>query len=115
MSVDACEQTKEKRLAEEQASLDVKDTEARIIVEVAHNFRKLSEARKDVEVAQASQLATREFLRVTRNRYVERNVLLSDVFKAQSGLTEADNRFTQALLNLATAQTDFEKALGVDQ
>ena len=109
------EQTNEKRLAEDQASLDVKDTEARIIVEVAHNYRKLIEARKEVEVAQASQLATREFLRVTRNRYVERNVLLSDVLKAQSGLTEADNRFTQALLNLATAQADFEKALGVDQ
>jgi len=28
---------------------------------------------------------------------------------------EADNRFTQALLDLATAQADFEKSLGVDQ
>ena len=109
------EQVKEKRLAEEQASLDVKDTEARIIVEVAHQYRKLIEARKEVEVAQASQSATREFLRVTRNRYVQRDVLFSEVLKAQSGLAEADNRFTQALLNVATAQADFEKALGVDQ
>jgi outer membrane protein TolC len=68
-----------------------------------------------VEVAQASQSANRELLRVTRNRYVQRDVLLSDVLKAQSGLAEADNRFTQALLNLATSQADFEKALGVDQ
>jgi hypothetical protein len=42
-------------------------------------------------------------------------VLLSDMLKAQSGLVEADNRFTQALLDLATAQADFEKALGVNQ
>jgi len=28
---------------------------------------------------------------------------------------EADNRFTQALLDLATAQSDFEKAIGGDQ
>jgi outer membrane protein len=109
------EQVEEKRLAEEQASLDVKDTEARIIVEVAHKYRKLIEARKEVEVAQASQSASREFLRVTRNRNVQRDVLFSDVLKAQSGLAEADNRFTQALLDLATAQADFEKALGVGQ
>ena len=108
-------QAEEKRLTEEQVALDVKDTEARIIVEVAHQYRKLIEARKGLEVAQALQSASREFLRVTRNRFVQRDVLFSDVLKAQSGLAEADNRFTQALLDLATAQADFEKALGVDQ
>jgi hypothetical protein len=41
--------------------------------------------------------------------------MLSDVLKVQSGQAEADNRFTQALLNLATAQADFEKAVGEDQ
>jgi len=109
------EQVTEIRLAEEQASLDADDTEARIIIEVAHQYRKLIEARKQVEVAQVSQSASREFLRVTNNRYVQRDVLFSDVLKAQSGLADADNRFTQALLDLATAQSDFEKALGVDQ
>ena len=108
-------QAEEKRLAEEQASLDESDIEAQIIVEVAHQYRKLIEARKEVEVAQASQSARRELLRVTRNRYGQRDVLLSDVLKAQSGLVEAGNRFTQALLDLATAQADFEKAIGGDQ
>jgi outer membrane protein TolC len=108
-------QAEEKRLAEEQASLDESDIEAQIIVEVAHQYRKLIEARKEVEVAQASQSARRELLRVTRNRYGQRDVLLSDVLKAQSGLVETDNRFTQALLDLATAQADFEKAIGGDQ
>jgi outer membrane protein len=108
-------QAEEKRLTEEQASLDENDIEAQIIVEVAHQYRKLIEARKQVEVAQATQLARRELLRVTQNRYGQRDVLLSDVLKAQSGLVEADNRFTQALLDLATAQADFEKALGVNQ
>jgi outer membrane protein TolC len=108
-------QAEEKRLAEEQASLDESDIEAQIIVEVAHQYRKLIEARKEVEVAQASQSARRELLRVTRNRYGQRDVLLSELLKAQSGLVEADNRFTQALLDLATAQADFEKAIGGDQ
>jgi outer membrane protein TolC len=108
-------QAEEKRLTEEQASLDVNDFEAQIIVEVSHQHRKLIEARKEVDVAQASQSAGRELLRVTQNRYGQRDVLLSDVLKAQSGLVEADNRFTQALLDLATAQADFEKAIGVDR
>jgi outer membrane protein TolC len=108
-------QTEEKRLTEEQASLDVNDMEAQIIIEVAHQYRKLIETRKEVEVAQALQSARRELLRVTQNRYGQRDVLLSDVLRAQSGLGEADNRFTQALLDLATAQADFEKALGVNQ
>jgi outer membrane protein TolC len=108
-------QADEKRLAEEQASLDENDIEAQIIVEVAHQYRKLIEARKQVEVARTSQSARRELLRVTQNRYGQRDVLLSDVLRAQSGLVEADNRFTQALLNLATAQADFEKAIGGDQ
>jgi outer membrane protein TolC len=108
-------QVEEKRLAEQQSSLDVKDTEAKIIIEVAHQYRKLNEARKEVEVALASQSASRELLRVTSNRYRQKDVLLSDLLKVQSSLAEADNRFTQALLDLATAQADFEKALGADQ
>jgi outer membrane protein len=108
-------QAEEKRLTEEQASLDENDIEAQVIVEVAHQYRKLIEARKQLEVAQATQSARRELLRVTRNRYGQRDVLLSDVLRAQSGLVEADNRFTQALLDLATAQADFEKAIGRDQ
>lgn len=108
-------QVEEKRLTEEQASLDVKDTEARITVEVAHQYRKLIEARKGVEVAQAAQAAETELLRVARNRYAQRDALLSDVLKVQSSVADADNRFTQALLDLATAQADFEKALGADQ
>ena len=107
-------QVEEKRLAAEQASLDAKDTEAKIIVEVAHQYRKLIEARKQVEVALASQSASRELLRVTRNRYGQNDVLLSDLLKVQSSLAEADNRFAQALLDLAMAQADFEKALGAD-
>jgi outer membrane protein TolC len=52
---------------------------------------------------------------VTGNRYRQNDVLLGDLLKVQSSLAEADNRFAQALLDLATAQADFEKALGADQ
>jgi outer membrane protein len=108
-------QLEEKRLAEEQASLDLKEAEARVVVDVGHRYRKLIEARKEVEVAQAAQSAGTELLRVARNRYTQHDVLLSDVLKVQSSVADADNRYTQALLDLATAQADFAKALGRDQ
>src|SRR4030095_2175788 len=59
-------QAEEKRLTEEQASMDENDIEAQIIVEVAHQYRRLIEARTQVEVAQATQLARRELLRGTQ-------------------------------------------------
>jgi len=108
-------QVEEKHLLEEQASLDLRDVQDQVVIEVRHHYRKLIEARKEVEVARASQSAATDLLRVTRNRHLQRAALLSDVLKVQSGLAEADNRFTQALLNLATAQADFEKSLGMDQ
>ncbi len=108
-------QVEEKRLAEEQAALDLKDIQDQVTIEVGHQYRKLIEARKELEVARASQASATELLRVTRNRHTQREALLSDVLKVQSSLAEADNRFTKALLDLATSQADFEKALGVDQ
>jgi hypothetical protein len=37
------------------------------------------------------------------------------VVKVQSSLVDADHRMTQALMNLSTAQADFEKAIGRDR
>ena len=105
----------EKRLAEQQASLELKEAQAKIMVEVANQYRRLLEARKELEVADLSQSAAAELLRVARNRYSVREVLLSDVLKVQSRRADADHRLTQARLDLATAQADFEKALGEEQ
>src|SRR5262245_10840613 len=105
----------EKRQAEEQARLELKDAEALVIVDVSHQYRRLIEARKELEVARLSQSAATELFRVTRNQFTQRYALLSDVLKVQSGLAEADHRFTQALLNLAATQADFAKSMGEDQ
>jgi len=95
--------------------LELKDVDALVIVEVSHQYRRLIEARKELEVARLSQSAATESLRVTRNQFTQRYALLSDVLKVQSSLAEADHRFIQALLNLAAAQADFDKAIGEDQ
>jgi outer membrane protein TolC len=108
-------QVEEDRQAEEQASLQMKDAEALVIVDVSHRYRQLMEARKELEVTTAIQSAARELVRITTNQFTQKQALLSDVLKAQSGLAESDHRFTQALLDLAKTQADFEKAIGEDQ
>jgi hypothetical protein len=94
--------------------LDLRDAEAQIIIEVGHQYRKVGGAQRTGGGASIAGGGDR-VAAVTRNRYAQRDALFSDVLKVQSGLADADNRFTQALLDLATAQTDFEKAIGVDQ
>jgi outer membrane protein TolC len=104
-----------KQDAEAQAALELRDTEARVMADVAHQYRRIVEARKAVELAQAFQSSNTEALRVARNRYVQREAVLSEVAKLQSSLVEANGRYTQALMDLATAQADFERALGRDR
>src|SRR5262245_25022244 len=104
-----------KQHAEGQAALELEDAEARVMVDVAHQHRRLVEARKAVELAQAFQSSNTEALRVARNRYVQREAVLSEVAKLQSSLAEANHRYTQALMDLASAQADFEKAIGRDR
>jgi outer membrane protein TolC len=101
-----------KQDAETQATLELQDTEARVRADVAHHYRRIAEARKELELAQALQASSTEGLRVARNRYMQREALLSDVVKVQSNVAGANHRYTQALMDLATAQADFEKAIG---
>ena len=109
------QQIQSKQDAEAQAALALKDAEARVMTDVAHQYRRIVEARKEVELAQGLQSSGTEALRVARSRFVQREALLSDVAKLQSTLAEANHRYTQALMNLATAQADFEKAVGRDR
>ena len=85
------------------------------MADVAHQYRRTVETRKALALAQAFQSSNAEALRVARNRYVQREVVLSEVARLQSSLAEANHRYTQALMDLATAQADFEKAMGRDR
>jgi outer membrane protein TolC len=109
------EQLEIKREAEAQAALELREAEALVMVDVGHQYRRIIEARKELDLARALQSSTIEAFRVARNRYLQRETMLSDVVKVQSSLAEADHHYTQALMNLATAQADFEKALGRDR
>lgn len=108
-------QLESKQEVEKQASLELKDAEAAVLIDVGHQYRRLVEARQAIELARSRQGANMETLRVVRNRYGQREVVLSDLIKAQSGMVDADHQYLQALLNLATVQADFEKAVGADR
>ena len=105
----------EARSNEEEASLQLRDTEAAVIIDVTHRYRQLVEAKKGVEVAERLQSAAQELVRVIRNQYTQKAALLSDLLKVQSNLADADHQATRALLDLATAQADLEKAIGEDE
>jgi outer membrane protein TolC len=91
------------------------EAEETVRADVAHQYRRIAEARKELELAQALRASSTEQLRVARNRHTQRDALLSDVVKVQASLAEANHRYTQALMNLATAQADFEKSIGREQ
>ena len=105
----------EARSSEEEASLQLKDTEAAVVIDVTHRYRQLLEAKKEVEVMERLQSAAQELVRVARNQYTQKAALLSDLLKAQSNLADADHQAVRALLDLATAQADLEKAIGGDE
>jgi outer membrane protein TolC len=109
------DEVQKKQGAEAQAALDVKEAEARVMADVAHQYRRIAEIRKEVELSRALQAFNTEALRVARNRYLVREAVLSEVGRIESTLAEANHRYTHALMNLATAQADFEKSMGRDR
>src|SRR5262249_14647630 len=104
-----------KRDAEIQADLELEQTEARVMTDLAHQYRRVVEARKEIELARALQSSNGEALRVARNRYVQREAVFSEVTRLQSSLADANQHYTQALMNLATALADFDRAVGRDR
>jgi outer membrane protein TolC len=95
-----------------QARHNVRDAEDRAVVEINSLFRKLSEARAQLAVVQASQQTAREKLRVTTNQYQVQSVLLSDVLRVRAELADSDDRYQQALMTFWTAKADFDQSVG---
>src|SRR5262249_38225952 len=82
----------EARSSEEEVSLQLKDTEAAVVIDVTHRYHQLLEAKKEVEVMERLQSAAQELVRVTQNQYTQKTALLSDLLKAQSNLADADHQ-----------------------
>jgi outer membrane protein TolC len=105
----------EKSKAVEQARIADAENRERALMEVNNQARKLREAREQVRVAQASQAAARERLRVMMDRYQVREVLLKDGLEAQASYAHANRQVQEAMLQWLTAQADVAKAVGEDR
>ena len=105
----------QKKVVEDQAQAQLHDTQAKVLMDVNSRFRKLSESRMQVAVAQAEKDAAQQRLREVTNRYEQQAVLLADVLKQQATTAGAHDDYQQALLGFWTAKSDFEKSMGEDQ
>lgn len=108
---------KSKELAAKTRSFDqaknaARDSETRVLMEVAANFRKLQEARALLAVRALSRDSASEKMRVTLNLHREQSALLKDVLQAQATQADANAEYQQALMSLWTARAEFEKSLG---
>ncbi len=99
------------RAIEQTANL-AREAETQILLDVNTRFRKLTEARALLRVAQAAQAATTEKLRVATNKFKQESALFRDVLQTQAAVADANHQYQQALLAFLTARADFEKALG---
>lgn len=95
-----------------QARIDVEKTRADIVAQVNSSLRDLEDAVAAVEVARVAQAAGAEKLRVTQNRYNENVALLSDLLDAESDLSEANNDYVDAVLDVLNAQAQLAQAMG---
>jgi outer membrane protein TolC len=95
-----------------EAALTREDAAQQVFLDVNACYRKLAEARAQLESQQSLQEAEREKLRVIANRYGQKAALLSDILQQQSTLAQADSQYQQALANLWMARAEFSRALG---
>ena len=105
----------EKKLTSDQAAIQLRDAESRVLIDVNSRFRKLRESSEMLRVAQLSQKASRAKLQVVTFKYRFESVLLKDVLQAQTALADSDYQYQQALLSFWTAKADFEKAIGEEK
>ena len=98
----------------QQARLAVREAEDRAVIEINARYRKLTETRALLQVAQLGQDASREKLRVRTNQFQIQSALLADVLHQKVELADSTDRYQQALLAYWTAKADFDQAVGED-
>lgn len=92
-----------------------RESESQVVIEVNSKFRHLQASRGQLKTSRAFQLAAREKLKESTDRYKNDTALLKDVLQAQTNLAQADSKYQQALSSFWTAKADFEKALGEEK
>ena len=104
-----------KALAEEQARINVAETESALLREVAAKYRQLKEAARKLEVAGLTRKTARASTQVALYNYREQAVLLKDLLQAQTALADANSQYQRDLSSFWTAKAEFDKAVGEEK
>lgn len=105
----------EKNLIIEQTNNELRETETSVLIEIDDKFRKLQQSRQLLRIAELSQQAATENVRVMKNRYLQQASLIKDVLQAQTVLEQANYQYQQASSSFWIAKAEFEKAIGEDK
>ncbi len=105
----------EKDLTIEQSKNELREAETSIQIEVDDKFRKLQRTRHLLRIAQLSQQASIENVRLMTERYQVQASLVKDVLQAQTAVEQANHQYREALLSFWMAKAEFEKAIGDDK
>lgn len=81
-------------------------------IDVNSKIRKLEEASVLIGVTEMEQIAGREKLRITMNKYKVQDALLTELLEAESSLGDKNDNHEKAILDYWTARAELEKALG---
>jgi outer membrane protein TolC len=92
-----------------------KDTESKVIIDVASKFRNLQASRGQLKASRATQETAREKLKETMNAFENGTALIKDVLEAQTRLAQANSEYQKSLSGFWTAKADFEKATGEEK
>jgi len=103
---------KQKEAVVDQTKLQLDETRSQVLLDVDNNFRKLSESRSLLAVADAARTAANEKLREVNDKFKTSAVLLRDVLEQQAAVANANNDYEESLLAFWSAKANFEKALG---
>ncbi len=95
-----------------QAENDLNEAEAQVRIDVNSKIRKLEESTVLIGVTELEQIAAREKLRVTMNKYKVQEALLTELLEAESSLEDKNDNYEKAVLEYWTARAELEKALG---
>ncbi len=94
------------------ATNNARQVEDRVAIDVQRSVRAISEADQSLDVAELSQAAAREKLRVLTNQYRQNSTLLQNVLDAEKNMDMANNEYNRAVLSVWKAQAEFERAIG---
>jgi outer membrane protein TolC len=104
----------EKSEIEHQAELNLRDTEARVRLEVGQVLRKATEARALLASCRMDQELSNEKLRLSTARYSQHAALLQEVLDAQFAEATANEAIVRSLGEFWSAVAELQKITGVD-